>query len=1319
MADRTVRVVFQAAVDSWRRDLGHASTSVRTLEDDTKRAARSTTQATASMSRDWDRTASGMRSVGTAMSVTLTPALIALGVKGVNAASDLNEAVAATGVVFGQSGRAMEAWADTAAESFGQSKRQALEAAVGFGNFFDALGLTETAAVDMSQTVVELASDMASFSNEDPADMLERLRSGLAGEVEPLRRFGVDLSAAAVNAEAMRLGLANASGELDQAALVQARFSLLLAQTANQQGDFARTSDSLANSQRSASAAFEEAAAALGERLIPAVTSLTQFATGVFEAFEDLPPALQNVVIGFGGVAAAAGPLLIVGSKLITSWSTISNSVGGLSRVLSSPNVWGGAAAIAGLVLLQDQLTETFRAAENFAAAFAAGLTTDDPAAQVAALEEEVDALLDTAERGGSINFGLFRFFTDSNAQQAYNNARALEEQIDAVRETMGLSAEDYGHATSALGEFGREVGATAPKVDELTAAEEHLALRLGGTSAAMADVSASTSDARAEADSYTVTLSGFTRETEAATATVDAYSTALDRLLGVNITAEEAVIDYTRSLNTLTSTVTENGATLDLNSEAGLENREAILGVVNAALAHIDAAADQGATLDELGGVMDQHRQDLVAVLEQTGLTREEAEAYIETLGLTPESITTTFRTEGMLQAEQEAARFRNALAAIGTTIEATQARIGLAIQGQANFGGAPFAAGGRVGGGWGTHDTVPAMLTEGEYVIPTRSVRHYGEGVFEALRNQWIDPSSFQGFAAGGSVTATGSVTGLSITEMPPALALHPGIGWQAMMAALRTVFPGLALISGFRPGAITATGNPSYHGFGRAVDIPPRTDVNHWIYNNYKTITKELIASWAGARQIRNGRDHVYSGITRANHWDHNHWAMANGGMVTRPTRALIGEAGPEAIVPLNRSAPLPVDIVSTSGLGAAGISNRPQWSPLAGAFGGQGSRPGPLPTLPEIHNIADGLQDIADALEAAADAADEASDAFDDGLDSLRRMLAEEKRIRAQMAEVTRRYYENVDLLEEQHADRVRDALDSRGQSLRDFASVSDRFVAGWGNSAGALTRNIVAQAETITRWAAAMDDLRARGLDEGLIAALGLDDPANFAQAEQLVRATSGELDQLNAAWAQRQGVIGDRVAQEQEDLIGGLGDTLVEMQGELTDALSDLQEDFVADMAVLRDDLMAIGEDAGLTFAEAIAAGLASGIPGIEAQVAVVLGLLATAQAAAREAAALAAGGRGGPFVPRPGIPGGHGGQTPGGFNPADVAAGWGGVTRPNTNATMLRSVAPDTGTQRMELVLDDGSRFGAYVRTQAAAEHNWRARRTTAQAVR
>lgn len=111
--------------------------------------------------------------------------------------------------------------------------------------------------------------------------------------------------------------------------------------------------------------------------------------------------------------------------------------------------------------------------------------------------------------------------------------------------------------------------------------------------------------------------------------------------------------------------------------------------------------------------------------------------------------------------------------------------------------------------------------------------------------------------------------------------------GVAW--MMGVLRSVFPGLGLISGFRPGSITATGNRSYHAVGRAVDVPPRMDVFNFIRGTFGARTKELIFSPAGGAQIWNGRPHMYSEPTRGDHWDHVHWAYDKGGLLTKDSMA----------------------------------------------------------------------------------------------------------------------------------------------------------------------------------------------------------------------------------------------------------------------------------------------------------------------------------------------------------------------------------------------------------------------------------------------
>ena len=107
---------------------------------------------------------------------------------------------------------------------------------------------------------------------------------------------------------------------------------------------------------------------------------------------------------------------------------------------------------------------------------------------------------------------------------------------------------------------------------------------------------------------------------------------------------------------------------------------------------------------------------------------------------------------------------------------------------------------------------------------------------------------------------------------------------MGWQRQWAWAQANLPGVRLHSGLRPGARTrAGGNVSYHALGRAIDITPSMPMFNKIKGTFFSNIRELIFSPANGQQVHNGRNHYYSSpITRADHWDHIHWAMRRGGV-----------------------------------------------------------------------------------------------------------------------------------------------------------------------------------------------------------------------------------------------------------------------------------------------------------------------------------------------------------------------------------------------------------------------------------------------------
>jgi hypothetical protein len=220
--------------------------------------------------------------------------------KGIGEASSLNEEINKTRVIFADSQRGILAWSKSSADSLGLARTEALAAAGGFGQMLQTAGLSERQSASFSRRLVELAADMASFNNIDPTEALTKLRSGLAGEAEPLRTVGVLLSEARVKQEAYRLGIAKTGEELTEQQKVQARYALIFKDTAKQQGDFARTSDSLANAQRRIRAALSDVASAIGTAILPGLARLTA-------GFANILPELQQ---SFGRLASVAGPAI-------------------------------------------------------------------------------------------------------------------------------------------------------------------------------------------------------------------------------------------------------------------------------------------------------------------------------------------------------------------------------------------------------------------------------------------------------------------------------------------------------------------------------------------------------------------------------------------------------------------------------------------------------------------------------------------------------------------------------------------------------------------------------------------------------------------------------------------------------------------------------------------------------------------------------------------------------------------------------------------------------------------------------------------------
>lgn len=433
----------------------------------------------------------GLQSFGAKMSLGVTTPLVGIGVAAVAAASDLNESLSKVGVVFDENAASIEAWSKTAATSFGLSQQQALEAAGTFGNLFVALGMGDQATSEMSTGLVQLAADLASFNNIDPTEALEKLRAGIVGETEPLRTLGVNLTAAAVEAKALSMGLAATGKELTEQDKVTARYALIMEQTATAQGDFARTADGLANSQRILKAELADAAANLGTLLLPyalqAVDAISQLVTW----FGSLSPAMQQFAV-IGAVAAAAiGPLAAVLGTVLTVLSALISPIG---------------LVVAGVGLLAAAWAMNLGGIQEFTNSLTAGLqpafeAISSGAVSLEGVLGELGATLlgigtdtyDTTDNIRDLTLALTGSQDAANAVEsglrtAGETIQAFGQQVADIFAQIGAFLAPalanvqsaFGDMMTGLGELGPEVGALGEAFGNLLAALEPVATFIG-----------------------------------------------------------------------------------------------------------------------------------------------------------------------------------------------------------------------------------------------------------------------------------------------------------------------------------------------------------------------------------------------------------------------------------------------------------------------------------------------------------------------------------------------------------------------------------------------------------------------------------------------------------------------------------------------------------------------------------------------------------------------------------------------------------------------------------------------------------------------
>ena len=216
--------------------------------------------------------------------------------------SQYNEVVNLFSTSLGQYANEAHEYASSVSDIMGIDPSEWMKSQGVFMTLATGFGVAGDRAYKMSQQLTQLGYDISSFQDISVEDAMQKLQSGLSGELEPLRRIGYDLSQAKLEATAMALGIDKSVSSMTQAEKAQLRYYAIMMQVTQQQGDMARTLEDPANQMRIFSAQVGMAAREIGNMFIPALQAILPYATAALKVIG----SLASVIAGLFGYKAPA-----------------------------------------------------------------------------------------------------------------------------------------------------------------------------------------------------------------------------------------------------------------------------------------------------------------------------------------------------------------------------------------------------------------------------------------------------------------------------------------------------------------------------------------------------------------------------------------------------------------------------------------------------------------------------------------------------------------------------------------------------------------------------------------------------------------------------------------------------------------------------------------------------------------------------------------------------------------------------------------------------------------------------------------------------
>jgi len=222
-------------------------------------------------------------------------------------------------VALGNNAKAAQDWSEQLSNSLGLNEYELRKNVATFYQMTSSMGIAENESLNLSKGLTELAYDMASFYNLQPEEAFLKLQAGITGEAEPLKRLGILIDETTIKTHALTTGMIKEGEELTQTQKVLARYHVIMNQTANAQGDLARTLESPTNRLRVLSSQMDELKIKIGEALLPVLSKILDKIMPVVEGIAkwvqenpQLAGTITIAVAALGGLMTVLGPLFMI-----------------------------------------------------------------------------------------------------------------------------------------------------------------------------------------------------------------------------------------------------------------------------------------------------------------------------------------------------------------------------------------------------------------------------------------------------------------------------------------------------------------------------------------------------------------------------------------------------------------------------------------------------------------------------------------------------------------------------------------------------------------------------------------------------------------------------------------------------------------------------------------------------------------------------------------------------------------------------------------------------------------------------------------------